>query len=101
MTLQLFISSILSNMFNIFINLLPMLIALFSKIICYSRGNTNCDPTFTLPDPPPPCNEDCDHHQCTGDRKTWWNKFKVTVDDLLLCSNQHVHMVDKNGNNMS
>ena len=53
MTLRLFISSISSNIFNIFVNLLPPLIAFFSKNIGYSHGNTksnySCWRTKTAP----------------------------------------------------
>src|ERR1700683_211549 len=45
MTLRLFISSILSNILNIFVNLLPTLIAFFrKKNIGYSHGNTSNHP---------------------------------------------------------
>jgi hypothetical protein len=41
MTLRFSISSILSNILNIFVNLFPTLISFFRKNISYSRGNTN------------------------------------------------------------
>jgi len=49
------------------------------------------DPTKTMPDPPPPrCSalscDDCS--KCTS-LLSWWEKFKNTVDDLLLRSNVH------------
>src|SRR5882762_6611769 len=58
------------------------------------------DPTYTLPNPPPPpCSSDTDLHN--DEMKAWWIRFENTVDDLLLRSNQHTHTVDKHGNNTS
>lgn len=58
------------------------------------------DPTYTLPDPPPPpCDNNLDLD--SNETKTWWIQFEKTVDDLLLRSNQHTHTVDKDGNNTS
>jgi hypothetical protein len=58
------------------------------------------DPTYTLPDPPPPpCSGDTNLHN--DEMKAWWIRFENTVDDLLLRSNQHTHTVDKHGNNTS
>jgi hypothetical protein len=58
------------------------------------------DPTYTLPNlPPPPCSSDTD--SCSDETKAWWIQFENTVDDLLLRSNQHTHTVDKHGNNIS
>jgi len=58
------------------------------------------DPTYTLPNPPPPpCSSDTD--SCSDETKAWWIQFENTVDDLLLRSNQHTHTVDKHGNNTS
>ena len=49
------------------------------------------DPTLTLPEKPPPR---CHRKKCNGCfrcpcNKTWQNRFKHTVDDLLLRSNVH------------
>ena len=54
------------------------------------------DPTQTLPESPPsPCkieddishkSDTCNSCQCLA---TWWDKFKATVDDLVLRSNVH------------
>jgi hypothetical protein len=61
------------------------------------------DPVRTLPESPPrscttssPC---VDLKSCTqcDKRQSWWQKFRNTVDDLLLRSNLHTHKVDKNG----
>ena len=48
------------------------------------------DPTQTLPDPPPEF-KDCDCEKCESCKNTanWWEKFKNTVDDLILRSNVH------------
>ena len=43
MTLRLFVSSIWSNIFNIFTIFLPTLIQFFSKNIGFNRGNTNLE----------------------------------------------------------
>lgn len=60
------------------------------------------DPTFTLPDQPPPkCEHDNEKCGCDDTKKLWRNKFKDTVDDILLRSNQHVHKFDEAGNNIS
>ena len=48
MTLWLSISSILSNIFNIFVNLFPTPIAFFRKNIGYSHGNTTQMSTMRL-----------------------------------------------------
>ncbi|EPQ50472.1 hypothetical protein GLOTRDRAFT_25513, partial [Gloeophyllum trabeum ATCC 11539] len=55
------------------------------------------DPTETLPDPPPyPCDhpfaESC--NVCVSS-KSWWSKFKDTVNDLLLKSNIHRECDDR------
>jgi len=58
------------------------------------------DPTYTLPNPPPPpCNGNTG--SCSDEVKAWWTQFENTVDDLLLRSNQHTHTIDKHGNNTS
>ncbi|TDL14714.1 hypothetical protein BD410DRAFT_733689, partial [Rickenella mellea] len=50
------------------------------------------NPTETLPNPPPSgcgeekCNKNCKN---CAERKTWWEFFQSTVDDLLLKSNVH------------
>jgi hypothetical protein len=48
------------------------------------------DPTQTLPVPPPEYT-DCDCTKCKSCENTanWWQKFKHTVDDLILRSNVH------------
>ena len=48
------------------------------------------DPTQTLPDPPPEF-KDCDCEKCESCKNTanWWQKFKNTVDDLILWSTVH------------
>jgi hypothetical protein len=59
------------------------------------------DPVRTLPESPSACVKpevECSH--CEG-RHSWWQRFKDTVDDLLLRSNLHIHKVDKNGNDKS
>ena len=44
-----------------------------------------CDPTLTLPKPPPsPCDENCVKCSCSENHTSWWQNFKDTVDDLLL-----------------
>src|SRR6202011_3601305 len=61
-----------------------------------------CDPVRTLPEPPPPACADPDVPCPNCDaRQSWWQRFKDTVDDLLLRSNLHTHKVDKNGNDKS
>jgi len=48
------------------------------------------DPTQTLPDPPPePTDCDCDDCDYCEDTANWWQRFKQTVDDLVLRSNVH------------
>ena len=51
------------------------------------------DPTQTMPESPPPiCTKDHrDKEICKpcSNLKTWWNKFRKTVDDILSCSNIH------------
>jgi hypothetical protein len=60
------------------------------------------NPTLTLPDlPVAACGAKCEKCSCDEDRKSWWWWFQNTVNDLLLRSNQHVHTMDKDGNNMS
>jgi hypothetical protein len=72
------------------------------KVHNASKMSGYCDPTYTLPQPPPPpCDENCVKCSCSDKRTSWWQNFKNTVDDLLLRSNQHVHTVDENGNNTS
>jgi hypothetical protein len=72
------------------------------KVHNASGTSSYCDPTFTLPKPPPsPCDENCVKCSCDENRTSWWQNFKDTVDDLLLRSNQHVHTFDENGNNTS
>ncbi|KAH6888301.1 hypothetical protein BKA70DRAFT_1121501, partial [Coprinopsis sp. MPI-PUGE-AT-0042] len=51
------------------------------------------DPTQTLPDPPPPL---CTANHDTGDACDvcyqlcmWWQRYRYTVDDILLRSNVH------------
>ncbi|KAH6903745.1 hypothetical protein BKA70DRAFT_1110691 [Coprinopsis sp. MPI-PUGE-AT-0042] len=51
------------------------------------------DPTQTLPEPPPPI---CESSHATSDAcsscyelTTWWQRFRYTVDDILLQSNVH------------
>ena len=57
---------------------------------CSDKNYT--DPTQTLPEAPPPL---CRSINCANDCKTcqrsenWWNKFRHTVDDLVLRSNVH------------
>ena len=74
-----------------------------------SKASTYADPTQTMPDSPPAfCagnhqdtstekdineNNDASEHKdackpCNR-LKMWWNQFKVTVDDILSCSNIH------------
>src|SRR5882762_1856272 len=70
--------------------------------MAHSPKSSYCDPTFTLPKPPPsPCDENCVKCSCDENCTSWWQNFKDTVDDLLLRSNQHVHTFDENGNNTS
>ena len=59
------------------------------------------DPTLTLPVPPVACGDECEKCSCDEKNKSWWQSFRDTVDDLLLRSNQHVHTLDKDGNNIS
>jgi len=64
-----------------------------AKVDQESRSDTYKDPTQTLPDIPPPscdCNHDSskDCNDCTK-LSTWWDKFMMTVDDLILRSNVH------------
>ena len=67
-----------------------------------SRSVDYRDPTFTMPEPPPPpCSAKCNKCSCGDQRKSWWQTFEYVVDDLLLRSNQHVHTFDSNGNNTS
>ncbi|KAL1739667.1 hypothetical protein HDZ31DRAFT_48999, partial [Schizophyllum fasciatum] len=43
------------------------------------------DPTQTMPVPPPaPCHCGEGHCSCEVNRRTWWNSFKETVDNLVL-----------------
>ncbi|KAF6747095.1 hypothetical protein DFP72DRAFT_784423, partial [Ephemerocybe angulata] len=50
------------------------------------------DPTLTLPEAPPPefCNEPeiCSCENCLS-LLSWWERFKLTVDDILIRSNVH------------
>jgi len=67
-----------------------------------SKLSDYCDPTFTLPNPPPlSCAVEHVECSCEEQQSFWWQNFEHTVDDLLLRSNQHVHTVDANGNNTS
>jgi Helitron helicase-like domain at N-terminus len=60
------------------------------------------NPTLTLPNPPVDlCGSGCIECPCDQERRSWWRRFRDTVDNLLLRSNQHVHSVDKDGNNIS
>jgi len=60
------------------------------------------DPVRTLPESPPsPCTNHVQECSNCDDRLSWWQKFKNTVDDLLMRSNLHLHKVDKNGNDKS
>jgi len=48
------------------------------------------DPTQTLPEIPPPLCNDFDDNCCNcTSLKSWWTKFKYTVDDLIIRSNVH------------
>src|ERR1700722_691539 len=61
-----------------------------SKVDQSSKSDTYKVPTQTLPESPPPlCN--AIHDNCDNCMKldTWWDKFKTTVDDLILHSNVH------------
>ena len=64
------------------------------------------DPTKTMPEPlPSECDkqqvcQNCDNCLATS---SWWEKFKQTVDDILLRSNMHkckMTTKDKNGNDL-
>ncbi|KAF5320606.1 hypothetical protein D9611_013752 [Ephemerocybe angulata] len=50
------------------------------------------DPTLTMPEAPPPnfCDdpESCRCDKCM-DLLSWWERFKMTVDDILIRSNVH------------
>ena len=48
------------------------------------------DPTQTLPDPPPEYT-DCECHRCDSCENiaNWWQRFRITVDDLIMRSNVH------------
>src|SRR6266536_1238132 len=64
-----------------------------AKVDQESRSGTYKDPTQTLPDmPPPTCDNNHDtSNDCNDCTKlsTWWDKFMMTVDDLVLRSNVH------------
>ena len=56
-----------------------------------SKEPIYADPTQKMPESPPPfCAGDHDDTCKPCNRlEVWWNQFKVTVDDLLSCSNIH------------
>jgi hypothetical protein len=55
------------------------------------------DPTETLPEAPPmPCRDNCTACLQCKKLKTWWNKFDMTVDDILSKSNIHHCMTNLN-----
>ena len=63
-----------------------------------SKAPTYADPTQTMPEIPPPfCVGNHNDHckPCSG-LETWWNKFRITVDDILSRSN--IHNCDRNTN---
>jgi Helitron helicase-like domain at N-terminus len=57
-----------------------------------------CDPTETMPEPPPPACQISDYSNCEhcGALASWWAHFKMTVDNLLLRSNIHKCTTNKN-----
>ena len=61
-----------------------------TKVEENSLSNDYTDPTQTLPDAPPPLcktyNNNC--NECKS-LTSWWDRFKNTVDDLILHSNVH------------
>ena len=60
------------------------------------------NPVRTLPEPPPhPCIKPDEACLNCDKRHSWWERFKSTVDDLLLRSNMHIHKTDANGNDKS
>ena len=70
-----------------------------SNVECCAKSSEYKDPTQTLPERPPalckhPMKEDCT--RCKK-HKEWQNKFKSTVDDILLKSNVHKCGGGKNG----
>ena len=67
-----------------------------------SKSSDYHEPTLTLPVPPPlACGDTCKECSCDKQIRSWWLRFRDTVDDLLLRSNQHVHKFDSKGNNIS
>ncbi|KAF8220143.1 hypothetical protein L208DRAFT_1160808, partial [Tricholoma matsutake] len=63
------------------------------------------DPTKTMPEPPPErCQETrCDSCENCEKLKSWWSRFRQTVDDLVLHSNVHsccMTTKDKDGNDI-
>lgn len=47
-------------------------------------------PTCVLPEAPHICSKYCgSNNNCQNRHKIWWQKFKNTVDDLLLRLNVH------------
>ncbi|KAH6891705.1 hypothetical protein BKA70DRAFT_1119716, partial [Coprinopsis sp. MPI-PUGE-AT-0042] len=60
------------------------------------EGTSYCDPTLTLPQPPPEilnaCTtpERCNMCDCCNTIPSWWEWFKQVCDDLVFRSNVHV-----------
>jgi hypothetical protein len=67
-----------------------------------SNDSNYTDPTYTLPDSPPTCPR-CKTKCCLqhDNQKTWWQKFKTCVDDILLRSNIHTHKINQHGKDKS
>ena len=86
MTLRLFILSILSNIFRIFINSIPTLIAFFLKNIGYSRGNTTTTKQFPFWSWAPSW---CDilWLQCIFSKLKWPNGLVLWILRLHNCVN--------------
>ena len=67
-----------------------------------SKSSDYYKPTLTLPVPPPlACGDTCKECSCDKQSRSWWLRFRDTVDGLLLRFNQHVHKFDSKENNIS
>jgi hypothetical protein len=70
-----------------------------SRVDIASQSDGYLDPTQTLPDgPPKPCCNQCENLSCRkcSNLKSWWVKFKSTVDDIMSKSNIHRCSTNKN-----
>lgn len=69
-----------------------------SDIEMASHKQAYKDPTETLPEaPPPPCHDTlCDSCDGCNVLQSWWSRFRIMVDDLLMKLNVHKCSRNKN-----